>query len=126
MPMNLLYSPENRAERLIAVGRVGLAASSLLAVWLDPTEPAKFASVAYALLTSYVAYSGLLALWVSRAPLLSNRQKLWTHGFDLAFFSLPIVYLADAIRGGSPETDRVPPKQPPDAKKTGSWIAPHY
>ncbi|MEO8502405.1 MAG: histidine kinase [Acidobacteriota bacterium] len=86
--MNLLYSPESRAERLIAGGRVVLAASSLFAVWLDPTEPAKFVGVAYALLTAYVIYATVVAFMVARAAAPSNRQRLITHAFDLAFFSL--------------------------------------
>jgi len=43
--MEPLYSPHSRAERLIAAGRVVLAASSLFAVWLDPSEPSKYAGV---------------------------------------------------------------------------------
>lgn len=86
--MSLLYSPESRAERLIAGGRIALAASSLLAVWLDPTEPRKYATVAYSLLVAYVVYSGVVALVVWRAPAPPNRQRILTHVFDLAFFSL--------------------------------------
>ncbi len=54
--MEPLYSPQSRAERLIAGGRVVLAVSSLFAVWLDPSEPAKYAGIAYSLLVSYVVY----------------------------------------------------------------------
>src|SRR5690349_13715300 len=84
----LLYTPESRAERLIAGGRIALAASALIAVWLDPTEPAKYAAIAYSLLVAYVFYSLLVALLVVRAPAPSNWLRLATHGFDLAFFSL--------------------------------------
>jgi hypothetical protein len=48
-----------------------------------------------------------------------------TH-IDLAFLCSPIIFLVDAARGGSPETDRVPPK---DDKKTTSravGAARHY
>jgi signal transduction histidine kinase len=94
--MEPLYSPQSRAERLIAGGRVVLAASSLFAVWLEPSEPAKFASVAYSLLASYLVYSAAIAalVWRSKAP--SNRQRLVTHCFDLLFFSLFIYFTSAA------------------------------
>jgi DNA-binding NarL/FixJ family response regulator len=65
-----LYSPQSRAERLIAAGRVVLAVSSLFAVWLDPAEPAKYADVAYSLLAAYVVYAAAIAflVWHSDAP----------------------------------------------------------
>jgi hypothetical protein len=65
--MEPLYSPQSRAERLIAGGRVILAASSLFAVWLDPTEPANYARTAYALLASYVVYALVIAALVWRS-----------------------------------------------------------
>jgi signal transduction histidine kinase len=82
------YSPASRAERLIAGGRVILAASSLFAVWLDPTEPAKFAAVAYGLLAAYLVYAVAIALWVARSAAVPGPQRLLSHAFDLAFFSL--------------------------------------
>ena len=86
--MAFLYTPESRAERVIAAGRVVLAASSLFAVWFDPTEPAKFAAVAYSLLVAYLAYALAIALWVTQSPFLPGAQRWLSHGFDLAFFSL--------------------------------------
>jgi signal transduction histidine kinase len=92
--MEPLYSPQSRAERLIAGGRVVLAASSLFAVWLDPSEPSKFAGIAYSLLVSYVVYALLIAALVWRSDAPSNRQRLITHCFDLVFFSLFIYFTA--------------------------------
>lgn len=92
--MDTLYSPQSRAERFIAAGRVVLAASSLFAVWLDPTEPAKFARVAYSLLVAYVAYSSFIALLVWRSDDPAGRQRAATHAVDLAFFSLFIYFTA--------------------------------
>ena len=68
--MEPLYSPQSRADRLIAGGRVILAVSSLFAVWLDPSEPAKYAGIAYSLLVSYVVYAAVIAtlVWRSDAP----------------------------------------------------------
>lgn len=89
-----LHSPQSRAERFIAAGRVVLAASSLFAVWLDPTEPAKYARVAYSLLVAYVVYSSFIALLVWRSDAPAGRLRTVTHAVDLAFFSLFISFTA--------------------------------
>jgi signal transduction histidine kinase len=82
------YTPQGRTERLIATGRVVLAASSLLAIWLDPSQPDKYVAVTYVLMAVYVFYSvGLAALvWSARVPRVSN--PLATHVIDLGVFSL--------------------------------------
>jgi hypothetical protein len=92
--MDTHYSPQIRAERLIAAGRTVLAVSSLFGVWLDPTEPGKHARVAYSLLAAYVVYSALLALqaWRTRDP--GGRERVVTHVIDLAFFSLFVYFTA--------------------------------
>jgi signal transduction histidine kinase len=90
--MEPLFSPQSRAERLIATGRVVLAISSLFAVWLDPAEPAKYADVAYSLLAAYVVYAAVIALLVWRSDAPSHAQALITHAFDLIFFSLFIYF----------------------------------
>ncbi|HUF77734.1 MAG TPA: histidine kinase [Thermoanaerobaculia bacterium] len=88
------YSPTSRQERLIAAGRIVLAASSLLAVWLDPSEPAKYADIAYGLLLAYLAYSVVVALAVARAEAVPTGWRLATHAVDLVFFSLFIYFTA--------------------------------
>lgn len=90
--MEPLYSPQSRAERLIAAGRVVLAIFSLFAVWLDPAEPAKYADIAYSLLAAYVVYAAAIALLVWRWDAPSHRVALVTHVFDLIFFSLFIYF----------------------------------
>lgn len=92
MIMEPLYSPQSRAERLIAAGRVVLAIFSLFAVWLDPAEPAKYADIAYSLLAAYVAYSVVIALLVWRSDAPPHGQALITHAFDLIFFSFFIYF----------------------------------
>lgn len=88
------YAPRIRAERLIASGRVVLAAFSLLAVWLDPSTPARHAQTTYFLLLGYVVYALTVALvvWLASAPLV--RLGLVTHVLDLLFFSL-LTYLTE-------------------------------
>jgi hypothetical protein len=75
---------QNRAERLIATGRVVLSVFSLLAVWLDPTEPARYASIAYSLLAVYVVYSLVLAVLAFRSYALLLELRLPSHVVDLA------------------------------------------
>lgn len=48
-----------------------------------------------------------------------------TH-IDLAFLCSPIIFLVDAARGGSPETDRVPPKTDTKGTSRADGAAPHY
>jgi len=86
------FSPTSRQERLIGAGRVVLAGSSLLAVWLDPSEPAKYAQIAYGLLVAYLAYAVVVALAVTRAQAVPSGWRLATHGVDLLFFSLFIYF----------------------------------
>ena len=87
-----------RAERLIAISRVVVAVSTLLVVSLDPSQPAKYASTAYALLATYAAYALLVAslVWRSDAPL--EGQGVIMHAFDLAAFSL-IMYFTEGPTG---------------------------
>lgn len=94
LSMEPLDSPESRAERLIAYGRVVLAAVSALAVWFDPSEPARHPEVAYSLLAGYVVYSLAIAALVWRSPARSERHRLATQAVDLAFFSLMLLFTA--------------------------------
>jgi signal transduction histidine kinase len=92
--MDALYSPQRRSDRLIATGRVFLAASSLFAVWLDPSEPANQAPVAYALLIAYLVYALTIAAAVWRFEVRGRAWRGVAHGFDLVFFSLFIYFTA--------------------------------
>jgi len=86
-------SRRSSAERLIATGRVVLAAFSLLAIWLDPSEPARFARTAYLLLITYLAWSAVAAAvaWLTSAP---EWWLLLSHGIDVAMFSLLVFVTA--------------------------------
>ncbi|MCZ7650492.1 MAG: sensor histidine kinase [Thermoanaerobaculia bacterium] len=86
--MRSIYSPRLRAERVIAAGRLLLAAGSLFAIWWEPSEPAKHAATAYSLLVGYLGYSLAVALLVSRAVGSWVRPGLVTHLVDLVFFSV--------------------------------------
>jgi signal transduction histidine kinase len=82
-----LYSPTSRAEHLIAAARALLAVVSLLAIWIDPTEPSQYAFVAYPLLAGYGIYA--LALWfcLARLTVIPTGFSLVTHVVDLLLFA---------------------------------------
>jgi hypothetical protein len=82
------YSRQHRAEFLIAIGRLVLATFSLLAIWLDPSEPSRYAQIAYALLCGYVAYSLLLTVFILRIRVSLGNLPLITHAFDLFLFTI--------------------------------------
>lgn len=72
------------AERVIAAGRLALAGLSLLAVWLDPADPARFASVSLALLAGYTLYAaGVAALLAAGGSDRAGRLALPCHIADL-------------------------------------------
>jgi signal transduction histidine kinase len=87
-----LYAPRMRPERLIAAGRVVLAVSSLFAVWLDPDEPIRYATVAYGVLLAYVVYAAVLAALLWRVEAVPRLWPVVTHAADLACFSLFIFF----------------------------------
>ncbi|HEU4340522.1 MAG TPA: hypothetical protein VFU31_03020, partial [Candidatus Binatia bacterium] len=87
------YSRTNR-ERLIAAGRVILAAFSLLAILVDVSEPSKNAVVAHALLIGYLGYAALVVTLIWRLPTCPRGLSLGTHAIDLGVF-FALVYLTE-------------------------------
>jgi len=79
-----------RRERLIAGCRVALSISSLVALWLEPSEPARFARLAYRLVAAYAIFSLLLALWAWSAKATPAALPLLVHGLDLALYCVII------------------------------------
>lgn len=85
------FSTQARAERVIAWARLILASASLLAMWLDPSEPRQYARVVWILTVVYLAAAlGLLAA-VWRATLMRGRWQILMYLFDLGAASLFIV-----------------------------------
>jgi len=72
-----------RLERVLAVGRALLAVAALAAIYIDPTEPTRFARLAYGLLTGYVVFSGAVLLLLRLRAEFSGRTILLIHGADL-------------------------------------------
>jgi signal transduction histidine kinase len=91
MSIDLQYSPQSRTERLISLGRVVLASSSLLAIWLDPLQPAKHQEETYVLMAVYLVYAVVVAVLVRRSRLFLYRLRLATHVVDLLAFSMFMV-----------------------------------
>lgn len=59
----------------------------MLAIWLDPSDPAKYAAIVYALVTVYLVYAMVLGLATWTFPDLLVRLRAATHAFDVAIFS---------------------------------------
>ena len=88
------YTPHARAERLIAAGRFVLAFFSLVAIYLEPSTPARFQRATYALLLIYTIYALVTAIIAWRSPVPSARWRLFSHALDLVLFSV-FVYLTE-------------------------------
>lgn len=78
------YYSQYRTERLIALGRAGLAGFFLLAIWLDPSEPFVYARLTYGILTGYFIYALLLVI------------LLWKISFNQGF-SLIVMQVTDLL-----------------------------
>lgn len=82
------YLPESRVEHLIASGRIVLASFFLMAIWLDPSEPSRYARLTYGLLACYLVYSLVVALVTWHRNLIRGHLQIITHSIDLLAFSI--------------------------------------
>ncbi len=73
-----------RIERVLASARVFLAAAGLIAIFLDPTEPSRYANFAYAALLTYLLYSVVVWGRLNRAEAVAPSFP-WIHVLDLVF-----------------------------------------
>ena len=109
-----------RVERVISFARLLVSAIALLAIWLDPTEPARYASLTYALAGTYTVASLAALVWLRRRSTFTRTEAvvaqvidvvvaaaltLFTDGPNSPFFTF-FVYtlLAAAYRWGLYET----------------------
>src|SRR5206468_8325000 len=74
--------PAARLERVLAIGRAFLTVSGLVAIYVDPTEPARLAELTYAVLFGYSLYSIIVLAFVHRATRLPPRDREILHGID--------------------------------------------
>jgi len=70
--------------RLIAPMRLVLAATALLIIYVDPSQPDRLERLTYSLLIGYTAYSGLILLLALAAPRKLPATAL--HWFDLIWY----------------------------------------
>jgi signal transduction histidine kinase len=70
-------------ERMLAAARAVLAVVSLVAIYLDPTEPTRFVPLAYSLLVGYSLFSLALLGLVWRRPALGARSADILHACDV-------------------------------------------
>lgn len=88
------YTPHARAERLIAAGRFMLAFFSLIAVYLEPSTPARYQESTYTLLIIYTVYALAVVAFAWRVPVPPIRWRLVSHAVDLVLFAI-FVYLTE-------------------------------
>jgi signal transduction histidine kinase len=81
------YSNLSRAERLIAAGRVVLAGFSLLAIWLEPMAPTRYAEFTYTILLMYLFYAIVLALVTWLTDVFPLRTHIISHAIDMMVFA---------------------------------------
>lgn len=82
-------------ERLIGVGRLVSSSFALLAIYLDPTQPARNISEVYAILMVYLIYSAWLAAVSSQRPL-NDRLHYVTHAIDIVVLGL-LAFLTEEL-----------------------------
>ena len=77
---------EHRSNRVIAVCRAVIAALFVLALWLDPAQPARAAKIGAALLSSYLVVSAILVAIAWRDWWLDHRLAKPAHALDIFVF----------------------------------------
>ena len=91
--------PAARLERVLAIGRAFLTVSGLIAIYVDPTEPARLAELTYAVLFGYSLYSIIVLAFVHRATRLAPRDGEILHSIDI-FWTAALTFVSSGP--GSP------------------------
>jgi signal transduction histidine kinase len=76
-----------RSEALIDLARLALASFTLLAIYLDPTQPARHATAAYGILTAYLAYA-IVLVWTTQYRRADHVMQAAFHLIDIATFGI--------------------------------------
>ena len=82
-------------ERLISMGRLVAALFAAIAIYLDPTQPARSLGEAHLVLAAYIAFSLWLALAAPHRPL-AGGFHLISHGVDVLALAA-LVYFTDEL-----------------------------
>jgi signal transduction histidine kinase len=91
-PTTRRRSFELSADQLVAFSRLVLAIFGLVAIWLDPTQPATAAMATYAILAIYLVYAIAVVLIVKAT--VETGASWFMHAIDIATFSL-VMHLTD-------------------------------
>ena len=87
-----------RTERVLASARVFLTVTALIALYLDSTEPTRYAGLAYAILDTYVIWA--MVVWaITRRAQLSRSIPNIVHALDITF---PLVFMLFTAGPNSP------------------------
>jgi signal transduction histidine kinase len=76
-----------RTEGVLAVGRAFLTVTALVAIYLDPREPARLREVTYGVLLAYAIYSLAVLAYVNGVASATGRHGLILHGLDILWTS---------------------------------------
>jgi len=82
------------SARIIALGRLFLAALFLLAIFIDVSQPTKAPTIAYAALGGYAALAALLVALTWNDWWLDAKLAGTAHALDILWFTV-LVYLTD-------------------------------
>ncbi|HEU5286259.1 MAG TPA: histidine kinase [Sphingomicrobium sp.] len=80
--------------RVIALGRLLLATLFLLAIWVDPSQPAQSAGETYALLAAYVVFAAAVAALTWNDWWLDAQLAGPSHAIDIVLFTLLVLLTA--------------------------------
>ena len=77
--------------RIVAAMRLILAASALVIIIVDPSEPDRLVALTYTTLSLYTVYSAILYTLTLRRPPLAGLAARWPHWVDVAWY---LVFIA--------------------------------
>src|SRR4030095_849479 len=86
--------PAARLEYVLAVARTFLTITGFLAIYLDPHEPHRLASVTYAVLIGYATYSTIVLAVVRRASSVRKTHILLIHAMDILWVGV-LTFVSD-------------------------------
>jgi signal transduction histidine kinase len=81
----------HRSGRVIALARAVLAAVFLLAIWIDPSQPAQSVAFTYAMLGAYVVTAAALAVISWNSWWIDARLAALAHVVDIVVFTLLVL-----------------------------------
>jgi|SoiMethySBSTD1v2_1073268.scaffolds.fasta_scaffold07807_9 signal transduction histidine kinase len=86
--------PAARLEYVLAVARTFLTITGFLAIFFDPHEPHRLASITYAVLIGYATYSTFILALVRRASSVSRTHILLIHALDILWVGV-LTFVSD-------------------------------